>query len=509
MDDSYLALYDVRGIQNYIYRTAKLADVIGASVLVENIILEALKYSIAVLDTSLDYCLDWYDSKDVFEYKDMNQYDIEVLFIGGGNAYVLFKTKDTMREINKIMSRYIREKTYSLELVCAFVKKSEHYSKDYVSLIQQLNEVKAQITNVKPIGALPIMEVEIMTGYPIINQRQESTETVSKRKAKPEEDETKILDNLVTQKGEDSLLAIVHIDGNNMGQRIVRLIADIEDYGTAINTMRRLSYNINKYYQYAFNQTKEYFDAKRSKEGKKTIRPIIVAGDDITYICNDLYALDSVEYFCQLIANHAINEQPGQAPDLEQYGFSVCAGVAFVGSHFPFSVGYNVAESLVKSAKEFAKKKENKDGERIGNYVDYQIVKNIHCSDLKTTRLREYVTPLGENLINRPYYIKVESDTEKLKSMDQTIHSYRQLRSNVEYFANTEHIPKSFVKEIRNTYSLGSHYMRELVAFLESRQYQMPEQKDHMEMYDQNKNALYYDAIELVDLFALAKKGSD
>ena len=36
-DSKVLVMYDVRGIQNYIFRTTKLKDAIGASVLVENI----------------------------------------------------------------------------------------------------------------------------------------------------------------------------------------------------------------------------------------------------------------------------------------------------------------------------------------------------------------------------------------------------------------------------------------------------------------------------------------
>ena len=37
----YLVMYDVRGIQNYIYRTAKIKDAIGGSALVADIICDA------------------------------------------------------------------------------------------------------------------------------------------------------------------------------------------------------------------------------------------------------------------------------------------------------------------------------------------------------------------------------------------------------------------------------------------------------------------------------------
>ena len=38
-----LAMYDVRGIQNYIFSTNRIRDIIGASELVENIIVNGLK----------------------------------------------------------------------------------------------------------------------------------------------------------------------------------------------------------------------------------------------------------------------------------------------------------------------------------------------------------------------------------------------------------------------------------------------------------------------------------
>ena len=58
----------------------------GASALVENIIERALEEASKEYKTELQ----WYDDKGVlpFEEKDLA---VQVLFIGGGNAYVLFK----------------------------------------------------------------------------------------------------------------------------------------------------------------------------------------------------------------------------------------------------------------------------------------------------------------------------------------------------------------------------------------------------------------------------------
>ena len=41
-----LAMYDVRRIQQYVFRTPKIKDAVGASAIVENIITDALKYAV-------------------------------------------------------------------------------------------------------------------------------------------------------------------------------------------------------------------------------------------------------------------------------------------------------------------------------------------------------------------------------------------------------------------------------------------------------------------------------
>lgn len=43
MCERVLAMYDVRGIQNYIYRTPHIKDAMGASIIIEKIIVNALK----------------------------------------------------------------------------------------------------------------------------------------------------------------------------------------------------------------------------------------------------------------------------------------------------------------------------------------------------------------------------------------------------------------------------------------------------------------------------------
>ena len=522
-----LAMYDVRGIQDYIYKTAKVQDAIGASAIVEDIILEALKD--AVEKEELSYDLEWYDENGVLLYdvSKASDTDVQVLYIGGGNAFVSFQDEDICQRVNHRMSRYVLEKTYSLQLAIAVTDQTKNYAKDYKNIFDEMVRVKANMEVSKPFGALPVMDVEIKTGLPacLVEKKDgdkaigTSRETYLK-KAKEDQvrdliQRAKIFDNYVESKGVDSTLAVVHIDGNNMGLRIRKLIDGIEDYGKAVNKMREISYCINHSYKSVYEQMENHFNGYAGKgDGKKkqyNVLKILTAGDDITYVCKGKYALSTVEYFCREIGKKSMNGGENEK-DINLYGFSVCAGVAYIGSHFPFSVGYEVAEACCDSAKDMAKKPENMfhfereikndDGtttmeknHKIGNWVDFQICKNIHTGDLDKTRKLEYVTSHNEKLLIRPYELPLLN----LKSREGAINRYENLKNNIWYFQNDKNIPHSHAKKLRNLYSSGQEVVNEFAAFLASRGWKMPD--GTVNMYTEDNQALWYDALELFDSF--------
>ena len=243
-----LAMYDVRGIQNYIFKTNKIKDIIGASNLVENIILEGLN-AIIKNDTDLleKTCLTDWENDDSEAFLNDESIQMQVLFIGGGNAYVLYRNKDICTKLNRGLSKYILEHTYSLNLAVAVIDKTDNYNDDYKKINEKMLDIKSKMPQTKPMGAFPFMAIDHSTGYPLssfdhVAQDYVSTETKLKRKCvKETEDANKILDKMVTQKGENSFLAVVHIDGNSMGNRIKEIMKDKKDYSVAIKTMRTIS----------------------------------------------------------------------------------------------------------------------------------------------------------------------------------------------------------------------------------------------------------------------------
>jgi hypothetical protein len=528
-----LAMYDVRGIQKYIYRTDKVRDAIGASYIVENIISDALENAAEKLHLSKEqFQMKWHDENGPLPFEEKNL-DVQILFIGGGNAYVLYRDRDLCIRMNRLMSKYVMDKTYSLQLAVAVCEKTDNYAADYKNIQSRMIENKADMVVTKPLGALPIMKAELKTGFPAVLTDKKSGHNIGeetklkqeayKEKYKKEQlkREEQLHDNLVMQKGEDSNLAVVHIDGNSMGLRIRQLIEGVNEYKEAVDKMRQISYQIMYSYKDTFRSMYEHFSKKalHGKKDKYWIREILVAGDDITYVCNAHIALATVEYFSKHIAGKAMVRET-DSDSLKKYGFSVCAGVAFIGSHFPFHIGYEVAEQCCDSAKKRAKSAECRDEfsyfdksknrnitmERIGNFVDFQICKNIQTQNFTEMRQRDYITRSGEELLIRPYFISVSEnkEDEPLEKNRERIYAYQNFKEGIQYFTEgADAFPRSFSKQLRNTYPMGESQVLLLQSFLESRGWEMPN-KDEELYYTQGekKIAKWYDVLEMLDYCA-------
>ncbi len=537
-----LAMYDIRGIQDYIFRTAKVKDAIGASAIVEDIIEDAMKDAVNKLKNdgeTFTYDLIWYDENGVQDFHMGETKDIQVLYVGGGNAFFLFRDQILCEKINRHMSKYVIETTYSLQLAIAITGYTGNYKDDYNHIFCEMNQTKETMIVSRPLGALPVMDIDAKTGYPIVSnpegkwvsiQEEKVEETIRKRKK--EEDvraeinrAEKIFDNYVTQKGTDSTLAVVHIDGNNMGLRIREQIGGFFDYEEAVNTMRRISYRINHSYKKVFQQMEHTFNQSSKPNRQYNVLRILTAGDDITYVCNGKLALKTVQYFAEEIANYTMDGQITDRPceedkgytypihketdesRLKKFGFSVCAGIAYIHSHFPFYVGYETAEACCESAKKRAKEGRYCDMEnnRVGNWVDFQICKNIQAQNLDEVRQKEYVTANGEHLMLRPYFINTDTDYGMEKQVDYR-NTLRQFMTNMSYFQNEKNLPRSFAKDLRNTYPQGKEAVNMLYNFLKSRGWKLPDESDDLYWkIDEKAGKIYakwYDALEMMDYYS-------
>ena len=499
-----LAMYDIRGIQSFIFRTNRVKEIMGASRMVEDIIEGALKHGLSEAGVSRErYIVTWKDNEELRILSDENM-EAQVLFIGGGNAYVMYRDRELAVQVNRKMARYVLDETYSLQLAVAMVEKTESYAADYQSVQNEMSRIKACMPYSGCLGAPSVVAVDDLSGFPYnsidsdarekLQGRPEYSQDLSYESIKKltayyksiEEGKEKVHDNLITEYGRESTLAVVHIDGNNMGMRIRALMENETDYEKAVKKMREISMNINAGFNAAFEEiskrVQDWVDSpantilKKQEDGQRAryIRKILVAGDDITFVCNAGLALPIVESFARDVSGRVMYGDPKKEEDIERYGFSVCAGVAFVHSHFPFHTAYEVAEECCSSAKARAKEEGNrlltdKKEERIANWVDFQICKSVHNIDLGKSRKKNYTLSEGESLLRRPYYIEVNCPSYKEFDEQNAEYSYQRFKEIIDYFKDNKSIPRSLAKEFRNTYPLGRSAIEELVIFARSR----------------------------------------
>lgn len=494
-----LAMYDVRGIQRYIFSTNRVRDIIGASNLVENILQDGLAAASSFMkemQADGQYLVNWLeDDPDAFLNDGTVQ--MQVLFIGGGNAYVTFRSGSICGEVNRFLGKYILSNTYSLNLAVSVVANTGDYKKDYSALHEKMREIKALMPETKPTGAFPFMEVDSVTGYPLaqydkVAQEYVSTEVYLKRNHLRSEAESRVLDEMVSGKGDNSVLAVVHIDGNGMGNRIREIMEGKTSYPEAVRAMREISSQLKTEFEDCYQKmceaVDEMSDTIKPNSGGKLYRKIIVAGDDITFVCNAKVAIYAVETFLKSVNDKVMYLEEGlsEAENKRKYGLSACAGIAFFHSHFPFRVAYEVAERCCSNAKQVAKLPENKNKDgMIGSYVDYQLCYHIAATDLSVYREKHYRMPDGNLMTKRPYFVGGTGCNEGAGSAEEL----ETLWKNLNVFKN-ENSSRSKYKKLRNMFSFGMQEVEKEVVFLESRAVQLP---------DTDKYS-WYDALEIVDI---------
>lgn len=495
-----LAMYDVRGIQNYIFKSNAAKEIIGASVLVEAIITDGLNaYIKNNAKNQEQYLTDW-KNDDPKVFLENPEIEMQVMFVGGGNAYVLFRRGEECRNVNRFLAKYVLERTYSLNLAVAVVKKTNAYDHDYAEINEEMRRIKAFMPSTQPTGALPFMEADSITGYPLTRFEEKTktyycTEAYLKRKSFPRNENEKIFDNMVTEKGDNSTLAVCHIDGNSMGIRIRNEMQNVTAYEEAIPKMRGLSQKISAVFGNTFINMTKYMDelTPKVKENIKTrlYRKIVVAGDDITFVCNAKLAIPAVRYFLEHLG--------GEGEDDVIY--SACGGIAYFNSHFPFSDAYQVAEACCDTAKSRAKKEENRGKSGfVGNFFDYQICTNIRAADLEEYRDRHYSSDQG-TIIARPYFVSGVEDEEEFKNKNGK-YSIEKLIYWSKYF--TMYMPRNKAKHLRNVIPMGTNELEKEISFLESRGY--TELTDHSGMKEaatlnDDEYRIWYDALEIMDLY--------
>ncbi|MBD2395144.1 hypothetical protein H6G11_12885 [Cyanobacterium aponinum FACHB-4101] len=462
----FLVLIETSGNQNFIFATNKLKENIGASELTYRVGTQWLLEIIGDIVKNPNLKL-WQDS-DLLRQNLLNsnhnppieddKQSIEIIIAVSGKALLITKDKDIAQDIiAKLTTKCLKEAPGIT--VTGVYKKFDwdqpienKIKKVYRKIeIAQSNLLSSEFRFLK----LPILSHCDTSGLPASSMEispengKIPISAISFAKRKSADDSLKRMDELVQKNSlkfpdntndlekifEENLqwLGIVHADGNGLGQIFLEFEKFIDnnlktcpeknrDY---VNKLRKFSLALDLCTQNAFKEAIKVFkeDGKTSIKKNKAnqilpIIPLVLGGDDLTVVCDGKKALEFTEKFLLAFeeetarndlqdVGNIINEVSQKA--LKSNGLSACAGIAIVKPHFPFSVGYELAESLLKSAKTVKNNVQDKGNNTVScSALDFHIVYDSSGVDLELIRER---LELKENknihtkLYKRPFVI--------------------------------------------------------------------------------------------------------
>lgn len=501
-----LVLWELGKKQTYIFNSNKLKDAIGASLIIK------------------DFSEDYY-----------NQGLKQENFItkGGGKTIYYFESKEESEEFIKSLSFSILKNYPGLELLITSMdmdfknddlklKISEIYKKldkkknaKKNSLYQMGFGIERRCSETGLISSIK----ERREGSFISNEIRVKREYCDKKQSNnfqeliPSGYKLEVsLDDLVNDGGKQ-YTGVVHIDGNGMGKKIKHLLDNInkEDSETQEEFNKRyktklceFSEEISKKYREAFSKMCKIIDktaeenSELSKETKINdsssdrkykgifpLRPIILAGDDITYVCNASIAIESARVMLEIL------EKENLIIDGHNFGnLSACAGVAITKKGYSFKRAYELAEELCSSAKTFLLE-ENYEGK---SAIDFQFLQGDCGEGLDSIR-EEYVSKNGEILTMKPLLISKEN---KVRTYETFLSSLECLNRFIEEGV----IARSKIKLMRSVFFEGKDSTEKFFKFYKIPEYTgaLNNSKDNFG-FSEDGICLFLDGIEVMDFF--------
>ncbi len=406
----YVVIVDTTQIQPYIFGSNRLKENIGASYLVAQ----------ATGEWAKTEC-------------DRLQPNMEMLYAGGGNFVALAEDEATAKAFNRALSKKVLQDAPGLQLVMTYRERGngESLAEAVTQTFLQLAQRKQARPHRGPLLGLGVTQMCRSTALPAVGfdetdrNRPVSAEILAKLAANQPAtkrliDELKPPDgfsyprdfeDLGREKGEESHIAIVHADGNGMGQKFIFLNLeyandpDDEAYKQAI---QKLSEDVNKAGLAALQATVDalygricrdepiHKDAIRQRNASGDMiaevllkqengttylpfRPLVFGGDDVTFVCDGRLGISlAIEYLRQFEA---------QTKAIFGETFTACAGIAIVKSRYPFARAYELAAELCGRAKKY-RAQNGLDG----SCLDWHFALTGLAGDIGEIRRREYTT---------------------------------------------------------------------------------------------------------------------
>lgn len=400
-NDKTMYLYgaSLQGIQNFIFQTDKLKEIIGASALIE------------------DICTTKFQ-----EFEDSSENSI---VRAAGNIKHLFKSKQSCENAVLKFPRLVSNYAPGITLCQAVVMINNEIE---ISSALSILEEKLLVQRNKPkmpasLGFISTKRYQI-TGLPLVTSNGKLTDLSTSKKLTVNNKEElffkafgnrNIKDKFpyeLSQIGTDnSWIAVIHADGNGLG----KIILDIAKSKMPTDLLKKFSIGLNKATTQASQEAFDKILPLFKDENVYPIRPVVLGGDDLTVICRADLAILFTKYFLYYFEINTKKE----LLDLSN-GLTACAGIAFIKKSFPFHYGYDLAEELCKEAKNVSQRK--------SSCIMFHKVQDSYITSYKEIKKRE-LTANGIQLNFGPFYLNDKNIPDDYWSIDQLIEYTNELES--------------------------------------------------------------------------------
>lgn len=506
----YLGLWEIAKKQQYIFKSNKLIEAVGASLIIKQI----------------TECFDEYSLKDE-----------NFIIKKGGKSLYNFCDLQSAQEFNRKFSFNILKNYPGIEIFMV-IRQYDDENEDITDVIDNiynlLEEKKRERKNSSYQIGFGMERVCTSTGLPAsVKEREDNINNYYSRESKvkmdfardeqensfsdllPEEyrDMPKELDRLVKE-GSKSYIAVIHIDGNAMGNKFKQIknhIKKSSDESMAdfnkryIDILKEFSEKVNEEYEDTFRYTMDIVHKNREKlkdvsninEGYFPVRPLILAGDDITYISNGYIGIESAKIFLERLSKKNVNIK-----GIDLGTLYACAGVAIIKKGYPFVKGYNLAEDLCNSAKKALVEINNKNL----SAIDFHIVQGEILGSVDDIRREEYSLDGKEGILTmRPLMV---NNYEQWRNYDNFKTAYHLIQKAMK----VKEIGRGKIKKLRTELRKGEDSVRHFVKFysIDIKKYLKPVSGTSEYCFNNDEDdgrCMYLDAIEVLDIFKELDEG--
>lgn len=496
---SRLVIVEVSRKQEYIFASNRVKENVGASNIIEHV-------------------------TNKLTVQEMEKNNGSKLLAGGGKSIFQFqKTDDALIFAKEVTGTVIKEFP-GVELFVAMTDFDNEKEKirDVIDLLyKELEKKKNRRANTVGIIGLGIEKICQSTGKVAVKKSGEAfiaSDIRVKEKCAEDANETygeiigkkykltTAIDKLINKGSDKSFIAVVHIDGNQMGDKFKKLKKhfkesefkeDRNENEKYKKELRKLSDDIDKAYKESFREMCEVIAYNEEEIKEETniserifpLRPLILAGDDITYIANGKIGVESARIFIEKLNKKTVKI------GTEEIQLNACAGVSLVKLKYPFFKAYQLAEELCANGKKTILR--NNDGDC--SMIDWHIEYGEIADSLEEIRKKCYTISGSDNndvtLNMRPLYIN-----NNLHGKFNTYSNFKEVLKA----ATSEDLPRNKVKKLREVLLSGKEETEKFMKMSGLNESMNPRIEGTIENFGFDKKGkvcMYYDAIEIMDVF--------